>query len=55
MNIHPILFTLHGLFSHADPTGRSNILLGFEGVTLPPRVAPPSKLDSGPFEIHSKG
>ena len=35
MNIHPILFTLHGLFSHADPTGQSNIQLGSEGVTCP--------------------
>ena len=25
------------------------------GVTLPTRVEPPSKLDPGPFEIHSKG
>ena len=55
MNIHPILFTLHGLFSHADPTGRSNIQLGFEGVTCPHGVIPTFKLDPGPFEVHSKG
>ena len=25
------------------------------GVDLPPRTSPPSKLDSGPFEVHSTG
>ena len=26
-----------------------------EGLDLPPRTSPPSKLDSEPFEVHSKG
>ena len=27
----------------------------FERIDLPPRTSPPSKLDSEPFEVHSKG
>ena len=25
------------------------------GIDLPPRTSPPSMLDPGPFEVHSKG
>ena len=31
------------------------VLGGKVNCDLPPRVAPPSKLDSGPFEVHSRG
>ena len=36
-------------------TGGKTAFVNFTQDDLPPRTSPPSKLDSEPFEVHSKG
>ena len=41
--------------SPANPLKDTSTVNSDGSVDLPPRTSPPSKLDSEPFEVHSKG